>query len=113
MVEEDKEGRLLRLPEFRFLTNHALVLRHIAHQPRITARELSNIVGITERTTLRIIDDLLGADYITKTREGRRNRYSINPDIPISSPGLDDVAVEVLLRAFGWKKRGRPRKTAT
>lgn len=100
------------MPEFRFLTNHALVLSHVARQARITARELSNIVGITERTTLRIIDDLLEKEYITKTREGRRNRYSINPDILISAAGLDDVAAEVLLKAFGWKKRGRPRKTA-
>jgi DNA-binding transcriptional ArsR family regulator len=99
------------MPEFSFLTNHALVLRHIARQPLITARELSGIVGITERTTLRIINDLLQAEYITKLREGRRNRYSINSDIPISTPGLDDVAVASLLKAFGWKKRGRPRKT--
>ncbi|MFC1955833.1 helix-turn-helix transcriptional regulator [Chloroflexota bacterium] len=98
------------MPEFSFLTNHALVLRHIAHQPLITARELSGIVGITERSTLRIINDLLQAEYITKLREGRRNRYSINTDMLISSPGLDDVAASTLLKAFGWKKRGRPRK---
>ena len=99
------------MADFSFLTNHALVLRHIARQPRITARELSDIVGITERTTLRIIDDLLTTEYITKMREGRRNRYSVNPEIPISTPGLEDVAAEDLLKAFGWKKRGRPRKT--
>ena len=98
------------MPDFNFLTNHALILRHIARQPRITARELSDIVGITERTTSRIIDDLLAAEYITKTREGRRNRYSINTDMPISAPGLEDIAAEDLLKTFGWKKRGRPRK---
>jgi len=98
------------LPEFKFLTNHALVFSHIARQPRITARELSDIIGITERATLRIIDDLLQAEYITKTREGRRNRYHINSDISISPPGLEDVAVESLLKMLGWKKRGRPRK---
>ena len=98
------------MPEFGFLTNHALVLRHIARQPLITGRELSGIVGITERSTLRIINDLLQAKYITKLREGRRNRYSINTDIPISAPGLEDVTAESLLKAFGWKKRGRPRK---
>jgi hypothetical protein len=45
-------------------------------------------------------------------REGRRNRYIVNPDKSISAPGLDDVPAEELLKAFGWKKRGRPRKTA-
>jgi len=98
------------LPEFRFFTNHALIISHIAQHPRITARELSNIIGITERATLRIINDLLEEEYITKTREGRNNKYRINPDRAISPPGLDDMAVEVLLRMLGWKKRGRPRK---
>ena len=101
------------MPEIRFITNHALVLSHIARQPRITARDLSDIVGITERTTLRIIDDLLQEDYITKMREGRRNHYRINSDIPITPAGLEDVAVESLLKTLGWKKRGRPRKTTT
>jgi DNA-binding transcriptional ArsR family regulator len=98
------------LPEFRFLTNHAMVLSHIAQHPRITARELSATIGITERATLRIINDLLEEGYITKTREGRNNRYRINPDQAISPPGLDDMAVEELLKTLGWKKRGRPRK---
>ena len=101
------------MPEFRFFTNHALILSHIAQQPRITARELSNIIGITERSTLKIINDLLEEEYITKTREGRNNRYRINPDKPISPPGLDEMAAEVLLTTLGWKKRGRPRKART
>jgi DNA-binding transcriptional ArsR family regulator len=99
------------MPGFRFFTNHAMILSHIAQQPRITARELSSIVGITERATLRIINDLLEENYITKTREGRNNRYRINPDRAISPPGLDDVTAEVVLKMLGWKKRGRPRKT--
>ena len=101
------------MPEFRFFTNHALILSHIAQQPRITARDLSNIIGITERATLKIINDLLEEDYVTKTREGRNNRYRINPDKAISPPGLDDMAAEVLLKILGWKKRGRPKKTNT
>jgi DNA-binding transcriptional ArsR family regulator len=101
------------LPEFRFFTNHALILSHIAQQPRITARELSTIIGITERATLKIISDLLEEEYITKTREGRNNRYRINPDKPINPPGLDEMAAEVLLKILGWKKRGRPRKIQT
>ncbi|MFC1899950.1 winged helix-turn-helix transcriptional regulator, partial [Chloroflexota bacterium] len=93
-------------------TNHALVLSHIAQQPRITARDLSNTIGITERATIKIINDLLKEDYITKTREGRNNRYRINSSQAISLPGLDDMAAEVLLITLGWKKRGRPRKKA-
>ena len=100
------------MPEFRLLTNHTLVLINIARQPRITARDLSNILGITERTTLHIINDLFEAEYILKIREGRRNRYQIKPDRAINSPGLEEIAAETLLRSLGWKKRGRPRKVA-
>lgn len=98
------------MPEFRFLTNHALVLSHVALKPRITARDLAATIGITERATLRIINELIEEDYITKTREGRRNHYRINPDRPINPPGLEVMAAETLLRTLGWKKRGRPRK---
>jgi len=98
------------MPEFRFLTNHALVLSHIARQPRITARDLSDIIGITERTTRKIIEDLLQADCVTKKREGRRNRYRVNTDHPITPPGLEEMEVGYLLETFGWRKRGRPRK---
>jgi predicted transcriptional regulator len=97
--------------EFKFFTNHALILSHIAQQPRITARELSTIIGITERSTIKVINDLLEEEYITKTREGRNNRYRINPDKPITPAGLDEMAAEVLLTTLGWKRRGRPRKS--
>jgi DNA-binding transcriptional ArsR family regulator len=98
------------MPKFRFLTNHALVFSHIARQSRITARELSDIIGISERAVHNIIGDLLEAGYITKKREGRRNRYGVNPDRPISPAGWEDTAAGYLLAAIGWRKRGRPRK---
>jgi len=47
------------MPEWTFLTNHALVLSFLARHPRITALELSGAVGITERYTA--IGDLLEA----------------------------------------------------
>lgn len=98
------------MPKFRFLTNHALVFSHIARQSRITARELSDIIGISERAIHNIIGDLLETGYITKKREGRRNRYGVNPDRPISPAGWEDTAAGYLLAAIGWRKRGRPRK---
>ena len=100
------------MTSWAFLTNHTLVLSHIALHPRITARELADAIGITERATRKIIADLLEADYITKKREGRGNHYRVNPDRPLSPPGLDETAVGYLLEIIGWKRRGRPRKSA-
>ena len=76
----------------------------------MTALELSKAVGITERATRKLIADLLQAGYISKEREGRRNRYRINPDLSLRHPSLEDTAVGPLLEILGWKKRGRPRK---
>jgi len=98
------------MTEWKFLTNHTIVLSYLSIHPRITARELSNAVGITERATRKIIADLLQAGYISIEREGRRNRYRVNPNLPLRHPGLEETAVGYLLEIMGWRKRGRPRK---
>ncbi len=63
-----------------FITNHAAVLSVIAKNARITARELAEIVGITERAVRKIIADLEAEEFIKKKKDGRRVCYSINPD---------------------------------
>jgi DNA-binding MarR family transcriptional regulator len=67
-------------PRWKFLTNHAQVLVCIAHDPGIRVREISEHVGITERAAHRIVAELDKAGYITRTRNGRRNQYTIHPD---------------------------------
>ncbi len=95
------------MAEWTLLTNHGLVLSYIARHPSMTALEIGLAVGITERTTRKIIADLLEAGYISKKRVGRRNRYRINPDLPMRHPSHGETAVGDLLRALGWKRRGR------
>ncbi len=94
------------MSEWRFLTNHALVLRAIARQPRITAREISMSIGITERATRNIITDLDNAGYITKKREGRRIKYRVNPDLPLGYE-TENRAIGDLLEVLGWKRKRR------
>jgi DNA-binding Lrp family transcriptional regulator len=95
------------MPGWKFVTNHALVLCQIAQQPRITVRELSLTIGITERAIHRIITDLEADGYITKIREGRRLKYRINPDLCLRDEMLQDKAVGDLLEVLGWKRRRR------
>ncbi len=99
-----------RKRKWTFLTNHAVLLSYIALHPRMTARELAKFVGITERAVRKIIADLLEEGYITKNRQGRRNRYHINPDLPLRHPALEETAVGYLLQVLGWRKPGRPRR---
>src|ERR1700729_3324708 len=73
-------------PGWTFLTNHARVLVCIAHDSGIRLRDVGERVGITERAAHRIITELLAAGYIPRTRNGRRNQYTINPDLPLPDP---------------------------
>jgi DNA-binding transcriptional ArsR family regulator len=93
------------MPGWKFLTNHALVLCLIAQQPRITAREISSTIGITEKATRNIINDLDTDGYVTKKREGRRIRYRVDPDLPLRSETQQDKAIGDLLEILGWKRR--------
>ncbi len=62
------------------LTGHGHVLVEIARNPEARIRDLSAAAGITERTVQAIVTDLEAAGYITRTRTGRRTRYTVNQD---------------------------------
>ena len=64
------------------LTGHGHVLVEIARNPDARIRDIAAAAGITERTTQAVVADLETAGYITRTRAGRRTRYTINPDSP-------------------------------
>ncbi len=66
-----------------FLTNHAQVLLCIADDPGIRLREIGDRVGITERAAHRIVDELVAAGYVSRTRSGRRNHYTIHGHLPL------------------------------
>lgn len=60
------------------LTNHAVVLLHLAAHPNSTLREISRAVGLTERSVIKIVRALEDEGIASKTRDGRRNVYQIN-----------------------------------
>jgi DNA-binding MarR family transcriptional regulator len=68
---------------WRFLTNHAHVLQCISADPTVRLRDIAATVDITERTAAAIVADLEEAGYLTKTRDGRRNRYEIHDELPL------------------------------
>lgn len=86
------------------LTNHAMVLYYLARKPLITAREVAQEIGITERAVRKIIADLDTARYINKAKEGRRVRYTINTEVTLHRLPQSDVPILDFLRALGWKK---------
>ena len=98
------------MPGWKFLTNHALVLCLVAQQPRITAREIAALVGITEKATRNIINDLEADGYVDKKKEGRRVRYRIDPEMPLRHEMQQEKPIGDLLEVLGWKPRKSKKK---
>jgi len=72
--------------EWTFLTNHGQVLVCVYNDPDIRLREIGELVGITERAAHRIVGELEQAGYLTRTRNGRRNRYFVNSRLGLPDP---------------------------
>lgn len=83
-----------------FLTNHAQVLLCIAGNQRATAKEMAQAVGVTERAVQRIIDNLEAEGYISRFRDGRKNRYEIHRERPLRHPAQAGRTVGDLLAAL-------------
>jgi DNA-binding IclR family transcriptional regulator len=69
-----------------FLTNHTHVLVCLSRDPATTVRNLALQVGITERSVQRILSDLEESGVVTRTKEGRRNRYDLNDSFQLRHP---------------------------
>ena len=80
-----------------FLTNHGNVLLCIARDPRIRISEIADNVGIGERAAQKIVADLVAGGYLVRTKEGRRNRYQVNPRAHLRHPLFADLEIGPLL----------------
>jgi hypothetical protein len=80
-----------------FLTNHAQALLCIAEDPGVRLRDIAGAVGITERAAYGIVTDLVEAGYVHKSKQGRRNRYSVQADKPLPEALLRQRTVGQLL----------------
>jgi MarR family len=104
MFPETNCASLRSVPDWTFLTNHARVLLCIAHDPGARLRDIAARLGITERSAYGIITDLVQAGYVVKQRDGRRNRYRIEANLPLREPASREPAIgEVLAVLLGSK----------
>ena len=84
-----------------FLTNHAHVLLCIARDPEIRLVDVARHVGVTERAAQRIVADLVEAGYLSRSRDGRRNRYEVHADRPLRHPLHRSHEIGELLDVLG------------
>ncbi|WP_189130850.1 helix-turn-helix transcriptional regulator [Wenjunlia tyrosinilytica] len=97
-----------RVGRWTFLTNHARVLLEIARNPNVRLRDVADTAGITERATQAIVADLEAAGYVTRTRVGRRNHYTIDPDSRFRHPAEADHSIGGLLSLFTHREHSKP-----
>jgi predicted ArsR family transcriptional regulator len=88
------------MAKWGFLTNHARVLLYIAQDPGARLRDIAASLGITERSAHGILTDLSEAGYVIKQKDGRRNRYQVQADLPVPEPGTREPAVGELVAIF-------------
>ena len=87
--------------KWTFLSHHAHVLIALSDNPELTMDELAKIEGVTTRSVVNVLNDLVEAGYITKERQGRKNHYTINLSSPLRHQTSTDRNVGDLISALG------------
>jgi hypothetical protein len=90
-----------------FLTKHGRVLLCIADDPGVRLRDIAAGVGITERSAFGIVSDLAAAGHAVKQKDGRRNRYQIQPHLPLPEPTSQQLATGEVLALLADASVGR------
>ncbi len=87
-----------------FLTNHAHVLVCLSRDSEQRLRDVAAQVGITERAVQRIISELEDGGFLTREREGRRNKYKIHGSSKLRHPLENHCSIGGLLTWIGEPK---------
>jgi predicted transcriptional regulator len=93
----------MKKKEWTFLTNHGRVLVHIAKHAQNTTQETAHKAGLSIRAVQQILTDLEEDGYIARHKEGRCNRYTIHPELPMRHRLERDHAIGEILLALGCK----------
>ena len=78
MDEKRSSGR-----SWSFLTNHAVVYLHLVEHPGDTIRQVSDHLGMADRTVAGVIADLKREGYVSATKLGKQNVYAVNINLPL------------------------------
>jgi DNA-binding Lrp family transcriptional regulator len=94
MDEEGQRG------QWTLLTGHGHVLVEIARNPQARIRDISPVVGLTERTVQAIVADLEAGGYLSRARVGRRTQYTVDPERPFRHSAQEGLQVGPLLEVL-------------
>ena len=100
------------MAEWSFLTNHARALVCIARDPGVRLRDIATTLGITERSAYSIVADLTAGGYVVKDKDGRRNRYQIQPHLPLPEAITEERTIGEVLDVLVESQPTGPRRRA-
>jgi DNA-binding MarR family transcriptional regulator len=84
--------------KWTFLSGHAQVFLAIAGDPSLRMRDIAEHLGYTERMVQNLVRDLEAAGYLTHTRVGRRNLYTVCVTQKMRLPLLRHKEISALLK---------------
>jgi DNA-binding MarR family transcriptional regulator len=88
------------------LSHHAHLLLALDRDPDFTIDQMAQILGITSRSVVNLINDLVDDGYLSKTKDGRNNHYEINRKAPLRHSTSQGKTVGQLIAALGELGKG-------
>jgi predicted transcriptional regulator of viral defense system len=79
------------------LSEHAQVLLYISNHPEATVCEIAKVLRTSERQLYRLLSELQRAGYLTRVKDGRRNRYLLKTDVPLQEGSAGQVTLSEFL----------------
>lgn len=97
------------------LSNHGIALVCVARNPSMRLRDLADLMEVSDRTAFGVVNDLIEAGYLRREKQGNRNCYEINPEMPMRHPTMQDHWVGELLAVLVPEslRSARPRQEAS
>lgn len=83
-----------------FLSNHGHVLVYLANHPLARLKDISQAVGITERSAQGIVADLQAEGYLEIEKTGRQNKYKLFAQARFRHPAEAEHQIGELLSIF-------------
>lgn len=84
-----------------FLSHHAHVLIALDTEPDTKIEDLSKILGITSRSVVNVLNELVEGGYLNKNKVGRRNHYAINKKAKLRHATSRGKSVGDLINSLG------------
>jgi DNA-binding transcriptional ArsR family regulator len=95
------------------LSEHAHVLLYISNHPEATVCEIAKMLGTSERQLYRLLSELQRAGYLTRVKDGRRNRYLLKEDVPLQGGPAGQVTLSEFLAFLARQAAASERESET